>query len=92
MTTDQEAINTRALELAVEAKAMIANHEDHCLELGRQNRTTLTNLDTKVDAVHKRLDALVQKRNDKDSNIRNGLILGLLSIVGWLLINGVPWQ
>lgn len=92
MTTDQEAINTRTLEIVVETRAKLANHEDHCLELGRQNHTTLTNLDTKVDAVHKRLDTLVQNRNAKDSNIRNGLILGLLSIIGWLLVNGVPWQ
>ena len=92
MNSQQQQLDTRALELALAAKTKIEDHEKRCYDLAEDNKKILNQVSTSVGAVHKRIDVLVEKRNDMTLKVRDGVIVLLLAIAGYLLVNGTPWS
>jgi len=95
---EQTAVNTRALEIAMEAKAGLAEHEDTCLAAATRNEERLilvgqsqTSLHSRFDTLQRKFDVFVSKTASREITLRNSIILALLSALGYVLKNGVPW-
>ena len=88
----QEAINLRAIELASRASDRVEQHEARCFAQAQEHTVTLKEVGGEVKALHKRIDKLVAGRSFRDTCISDTIIGGLISLICYLLVSGVPWD
>ena len=82
MTSDaQQAIDSRAIELATQAVTRIEMHERRCEERDRAIAHGL-------ERIHARLDAMATRWLAG----LGAIILVLLAAVGWLMQRALPWS
>lgn len=108
MELAQQAIaEVRAQAVAVKAvDRRISSHEDYCLERDRKQEKQNDVMATELGNVHTRISevkVLLQSDKDEQRNeekrrakwvigLMISFITGLFGVIGYLLINGAPWQ
>lgn len=93
---------TRALEIASQVEARLKVHEDHCFERSQQYRADVMKFREKLDDNNRqsseRTAQIYHCMEEIRRDIGNFKVGGLVSIImlmgsilGYILINGVPW-
>jgi len=81
----------RALDVAHQALARIESHERTFATLSEYQRRELEALKATVQDVHRSMDDGFDKLYGRWWATSTAVILGLLALIGYLLVEGVPW-
>jgi len=77
----QDALNTRAIESAAETAGILKAHLSHHDRMEQDAAVERRDLRNSISKVHVRLN-----------QVGLLLILGLLGLVGYMLVNPLPWK
>lgn len=67
---------------------MLTGHQTEAAKMHAENSAAIDQLRASIARVHSRIDGIVWKL----LGWQTGLIVLGLSVLGWLLINGTPWD
>lgn len=87
----QHTIDTRALELSREALTRVEAYERHSDERYRDLKEDIDNHNQNVIAAISRVHDRVDKIFSHGITIGWSVLILLATIIGYLIVNGVPW-
>jgi hypothetical protein len=100
---EQRQLSTRALEVAAQVEGRLRAHEDHCLERAQEYREAIRDFRDKMDShetknseratqIYTSMAGIQKDLNSFKSGGLVTIVLILLSVLGWIVTNGVPWR
>lgn len=103
MNGAQEQVDTRAIEIAQEAKVRIQEHEKLCMRADEHRRQEFKELRETISQQHldlsKKISEQASRLHERINDIlgwrmklASAIISSLLVVIGYLLISGIPWQ
>lgn len=87
----QEQLDTRAIEIASETSGVLRTHLAHHDHMEAEAAVDRRELRQSVSKVHTRIDEIAKEQQKATNRVLISLIGIFLAIIGWMLVNPLPW-